>query len=357
MLTAKSYTREYGEENPAFEFTTEGAALEGEPVLACEATATSAVGTYDIKISKGTVKNYNDTYVNGTLTITKAPLTIKVGNYTRKQGEENPEFTIEYEGFKNGETADVLTQQPVVTTEAVKETAPGKYAITVSGAEAENYEISYIMGELTVTEADPIMLTAKSYTREYGEENPAFEFTTEGAALDGEPVLACEATSTSAVGTYDIKISKGTVKNYNDTYVNGTLTITKAPLTVKVKDVEREQGEENPQFELLYEGWKLQDTEQVLLKKPVVTTTATKDSPVGEYVIMVSGGEAENYELFYEAGKLTIIIPSGLARLMASGRPFDVYDLKGRKVRHQVTTLKGLPRGIYLVQGMRIVIR
>ena len=354
VLTAKSYTREYGEENPSFEFTTEGATLDGEPVIECEATATSAVGTYDIVIKKGGVTNYNDSYVNGTLTITKALLTVKVGSYAKKQGEDNPEFTITYEGFKNDETSEVLTKQPVVTTEAVKEAEPGKYEITVNGAEAENYDINYVMGELTVTDADAIILTAKSYTREYGEENPTFEFTTEGATLDGEPVIECEAMATSGVGTYDIVIKKGSVKNYNDSYVNGTLTITKAPLTVSVKDVEREQGEDNPQFEIVYSGWKLQDTESVLRKKPVATTKATKDSPVGEYVITVSGGEAENYELKYQNGKLIVTVPSGISNV-TDGRPFDVYTVTGRKVCHQVTTLKGLPKGVYIVNGKKVV--
>ena len=34
--------------------------------------------------------------------------------------------------------------------------------------------------------------------------------------------------------------------------------------------------------------------------------------------------------------------------------PFDVYDLSGRKVRHQVTSLDGLPDGIYIVNGKKI---
>ena len=356
-LTALSYTREYGDENPAFEFTTEGAALNGEPIVECEATAASAVGTYDIVITKGSVTNYNDTYVNGTLTITKAPLTVKVGSYTKKQGEDNPEFVLTYEGFKNGETAEVLTVQPTVTTEAVASSEPGKYAITISGAEAQNYEITCVPGELTVTEADPVTLTALSYTREYGDENPAFEFTTEGAALNGEPVVECEATAASAVGTYDIVIKKGSVTNYNDTYVNGTLTITKAPLTVKVGSYSRKQGEENPQFELVYEGWKLQDTESVLLKKPVATTTATKDSPAGEYVITVSGGEARNYELTYVSGKLTVTVPSGIENLMKAGKAFDIYDVSGRKVRRQATTLDDLPGGVYVIGGKKVVVR
>ena len=354
-LTAKSYIREYGEENPEFGFSSDGQ-FTGFPNVICEATAQSPAGEYPIVISRGSILYENCVFVEGTLTITKAPVTVSVGNYTRKQGEENPEFTIEYEGFKNSETEDVLTLRPFVTTNATKESEPGLYELTITDAEAENYMFNYVSGKLTILEADPIMLIAMSYTREYGEDNPIFEFATEGAVLDGEPIIECEATVESTVGTYDIIIKKGDVKNCNDTYVNGILTITKAPLKVAVKDVEREQGEENPQFELVYEGWKLQDTESVLIKKPVITTTATKDSPVGEYVIVVNGGESENYELSYQNGKLTVTVPSVIAMLLKSGRPFDVYDLSGRKVRHQVTTLKGLPSGAYIVNGKKVFI-
>jgi uncharacterized protein YjdB len=35
--------------------------------------------------------------------------------------------------------------------------------------------------------------------------------------------------------------------------------------------------------------------------------------------------------------------------------PFDVYDLSGRKVAHQVTSLDGLPKGIYIVNGKKML--
>jgi hypothetical protein len=356
-LMANDYTREYGDDNPEFEFTADSV-IEGTPQLMCEATATSPVGDYPITISQGSVDYPNCEFVGGTLTITKAPLTIKVGSYSRRQGEENPEFVLEYEGFKNGETEDVLTQQPVVTTEAVRETAPGSYEITVSGAEAENYEITYIMGELTVKEADPIMLTAQSYTREYGDENPVFEFSTEGAALEGEPAIACEATTASPVGTYPIIITKGDVRNYNDSYVNGTLTITKAPLVVAVGNYSREVGEENPEFKLTYTGWKNGETEEVLLAKPVVVTTATKESEAGTYQITISGGEALNYELSYTDGELTVNVPAGIAdERNVRQEVFDIYTISGQKVRKAAKTMDGLPKGIYIVKGKRTLKR
>ena len=44
----------------------------------------------------------------------------------------------------------------------------------------------------------------------------------------------------------------------------------------------------------------------MLTKKPTVTTTATKDSPAGEYPVTVSGAVAANYEITYVDGMLTV---------------------------------------------------
>ena len=35
--------------------------------------------------------------------------------------------------------------------------------------------------------------------------------------------------------------------------------------------------------------------------------------------------------------------------------PFDVYDLSGQKVLNQVTSLDGLPAGIYIVNGKKVL--
>ena len=219
--------------------------------------------------------------------------------------------------------------------------------------EAEGWkEFRHIVG--VHGETDPMLtVTAKSYSREYGEENPEFEFTTEGATLDGEPVIECEATPASPVGTYNIIVKKGGVKNYNDTYVKGTLTITKAPLTVKVEDVEREQGKENPQFVLTYTGWKNNETESVLTKKPMATTTATKDSPAGVYDIVVNGGEAQNYTLSYVSGTLTVTVPSSINFTPPLSQGEGAwYDLQGRKIKGQ-----SVKKGVYVVNGRKVVIK
>ena len=152
VVTAKSYTREYGDANPSFEYTVSGGSISGTPKITCSATKTSSVGTYTIKIEKGSITNSNVKFVDGTLTITKAPLTITAKSYTRKQGEENPTFEVTYSGFKNNETSSVLTRKPTITCSATTSSPAGTYAITVSGAEAQNYSFTYVNGVLTVTE-------------------------------------------------------------------------------------------------------------------------------------------------------------------------------------------------------------
>ena len=151
-IKADDQTRAYGEDNPAWTYTVTSGEVygNGKPVLSCGATPTSPVGTYDITIEKGTVEN-PATLTNGTLTVTKALLTITAKSYSIKQGEPLPTtYEITYSGFKNGETKSVLSQQPTVTCSATAASEPGRYDIIVSGATADNYEITYVKGTLRI---------------------------------------------------------------------------------------------------------------------------------------------------------------------------------------------------------------
>jgi hypothetical protein len=113
------------------------------------------VGTYDLTINMGTISNTNVTLNGGTLTITPAPLTVTAMSYTRKQGENNPEFEMIYKGFKLDETEEALTTKPTATCDATVESEPGEYPIMLDGGEAQNYTFTYVHGLLTVEAADP----------------------------------------------------------------------------------------------------------------------------------------------------------------------------------------------------------
>lgn len=328
-VTVKSYTREYGEMNPTFEYDVKGDELDGSPDISCEATPRSPVGTYPIVVTKGSVTNYNTNYVNGALTVMKAPLTVTARNHAVKQGEALPTFTATYSGFKNGETASVLTKQPTFTCTATSASAPGTYDIMVSGAEAQNYELTFVRGTLTIVNADAVVVTANDCTRQYGETNPAFEFTSTGKNLVGTPDVSCDATALSPVGTYPIVVKKGSVTNYNDSYVNGTLTITKAPMTIAAQSFTIKQGEVLPTFTATYTGFKNGETESVLSNKPVFTCAATPASELGTYDIIVNGATAQNYDISYTKGTLTIIAPdSYVLTYMVDGEIYKTYKVE-----------------------------
>jgi sugar lactone lactonase YvrE len=85
-----------------------------------------------------------------TLQVNKAPLLITADNKIKTINKENPELTLTFAGFVNGENSSVLQSQPIAATSVDGSTAAGKYPINASGASAANYEISYKTGEFTV---------------------------------------------------------------------------------------------------------------------------------------------------------------------------------------------------------------
>ncbi len=358
IVRATSVTKNYGDPNPAFTWTIEGGTLTGSPIITCEATPESLPGVYTISISKGTLEDYpNLTFVNGTLTVTKAPLTITAGGpYTMKQTDPRPEFKPTFEGFKLGQDETVLTKQPEITTNAPDDNTPGEYIVSVSGAESDLYYFLYRSGKLIITEADEIVIMANDAAMVYGDEVPQLSYIVSGGEIEGEPILSCVVTSQSDAGTYDIIVEQGTITYPNIRLVNATMTVSKAPLTASVGDYTREEGEENPVFEILYDGFRNGDTPDVFTVAPVATTTATAESAPGTYDIVVSGGEARNYDFTYVNGRLTVQMCDGIQTLVFV-HPVDIYTVTGRKVRSQATTTKGLPRGVYIIEGRKIVLK
>ena len=206
------------------------------------------------------------------------------------------------------------------------------------------------------SDTEQSVVTVTSCSRKYGEANPTFKYTVTGGALVGTPEITCEATKTSPVGEYTINIAKGSITNKNVTLNGGTLTIEKAPLKITAKDYTIKQGEALPTFEATYEGFKNDETESVLTKKPTFTTTATSESDPDVYDIIVSAAEAQNYEISYAKGHLTITEADGILGISVE-HPADVYDLQGNKVGSKMTTLKDLSKGVYIINGKKVLVR
>lgn len=321
LLTAKvnDATKQYGTDNPTFSITYAGLKNdETSPKWSEElkyetaATKTSDAGNYEIRAT-GTPRNYELSKIDpGKLTVTQAPLIIKANNATRKYFEANPVMGYSCSGLVNNDGIEALTKEPTITTAAMQTSNAGDYEITASDAEAKNYSITYEKGKLTVAKRQ-LTVTANSVSRDYGDENPMLTMTYNGFVNDENesillerPSISTTATEQSNAGTYPISLLGGHSTNYELTLKDGTLTINKAPLYIIVEDATREYGDDNPNFQLRFEGLKLNETAPQMEKQITLTSEAGKTSSVGEYEIVASGGIATNYLLTYTPGTLKV---------------------------------------------------
>src|SRR5205823_772909 len=111
------------------------------------------------------------------------------------------------------------------------------HGIATSDPVDTNYTISYVNGTLTINPA-ALTLTADNKSQIYGGTQPALSYTAAGlvngdttASLSTQPALSTAPASSNA-GSYPIPIGSAVDPNYTISYVNGTLTINPAPVTV-----------------------------------------------------------------------------------------------------------------------------
>src|SRR5205814_871403 len=157
-----------------------------------------------------------------------------------------------------------------------------------------NYSFSFANGQLTVTKAS-LTVTADNKSRVYGDANPSFTASYSGfkngetlatSGVTGSPSLATTATATSSVAgsPYTITAAVGTLAagNYSFTFVNGSLTVTPATLTVTADNKSRVYGDANPAFTASYSGFKNSETLATsgVTGSPSLATTATATSSV-----------------------------------------------------------------------------
>lgn len=142
---------------------TSGSLATGDTATFSETYDTSITGANKTLTPSVIIKNGNDVDVtanygitpvtNSTGVITLAPLTITAENKTKIYGTANPGLTAIYSGFVNGETSAVLDTPVVLSTIADTTTNVGAPAITASSAVDVNYDITFVPGILTITQA------------------------------------------------------------------------------------------------------------------------------------------------------------------------------------------------------------
>lgn len=259
--------------------------------------------------------NYKGTRT-ANFTINKVALTITAMSYTINQGDPLPTFNCSYNGFVGSEYATVLITQPTFSCSATSTSAPGIYDIAVSGADAQNYTMTYVKGILTILEKEKVGQTLELTaipTMTYGDAAYTLPTTTEdGLTLTwsvDDTNIATVSTNVLTIanaGTTTVTANQAGNENYEPFSREFTLTVNKAPLTITANSYTINQHDEMPILDVTYAGFVYEELDGVLTIPPTVACSATNTETPGNYDIVLSGAEAQNYNITYVNGMLTI---------------------------------------------------
>ncbi|NIG55934.1 MBG domain-containing protein [Chitinophaga sp. Cy-1792] len=265
--------------------------------------------------------NYTIDFADGTLAITKAPLTITAADASKTYDGQvySGGYNVTYTGFVPGDTRTVLGGSLVYTgTSQTAINTGNAYTIIPGGLTSDNYDIGFVNGTLTINPA-VLIVTANDDSRTYnglpytGGNDVNYNGFVPGESknvLNG--TLSYTGTSQGAInaGTgYIITPGGLTASNYTIQFQNGTLTIGKAPLTITANDDSKTYDglAYSGGKDVTYSGFVNNETKNLL--GGTLTYTGTSQGAINAgngYTIMPTGYTSDNYNITYTAGTLNI---------------------------------------------------
>ena len=400
IVTADSKSKVYGATDPTLTYTPSGTLYYGDSysvitgvTLATTTGAAAAAGTHAINASGGAAANYAITDVNGTLTVSQAPLIVTADNKTKVYGAADPTLTYTPSGtLYYGDSYSVISGVTLATTTGAA-AAAGTHTINASGGAAANYAITDVNGTLTVSQAPlivtadnktkvygaadptltytlsgtlllrrlllrhlgsdarhhhwrrgsrrytrdqcqwrcrgqlrdhrrqryvdrvaaPLIVTADNKTKVYGAADPTLTYTPSGTLYYGDSysvitgvTLATTTGAAAAAGTHAINASGGAAANYAITDVNGTLTVSQAPLIVTADNKTKVYGAADPTLTYTPSGTLYYGDSYSVITGVTLSTTTGAAATTGTHPITVVGGTAANYIITDVSGLLTV---------------------------------------------------
>ena len=309
-------------------------------------------------------KDVNTSQFN--VTISKAALTISVGNYEMFEGRTMPTFTINYDGLKNGETDAVFTAKPTVSCKATATSKAGDYTITVSGAKADNYNITHVNGKLAILAK--VFVSGGDTSKD--EDDPA---TYQITSSEGDSTPTVSITDDKDVsGKFAIPETVGYHnKNYTVTEIgesafenNKNLTEVVIPRSITGIGNNAFKGCVNLQAITVY------NPTPINLSAVGTRGEGTRgDGSIFDGVnktLCILYVPDESVELYKKAlvwRDFLHIVPLSTNTTGINGitqtedEPFDIYNLQGQKVKSKATDLNGLPKGIYIINGKKYAVK
>ncbi|MBX9733179.1 MAG: gliding motility-associated C-terminal domain-containing protein, partial [Chitinophagaceae bacterium] len=240
MVRADFKSKIYGDADPTLTYTVTGVSGTGNVFTGALArTAGENVNSY--RITQGTLAlngNYQMSFEGSEFSIAPRSLVIKADDQSKYVGVANPMLTFTFSGFKTGETSSVLTKQPQISTTATTASVAGNYDISVSGAAASNYAISYQKGILTINDINSVptldAIANQSICATVGERQIALNGISAGKEV-GQTVTLSVSSSNAALFS-SLSVNKGTGNSGTLSYRPATGAIGTATITVTLKD-------------------------------------------------------------------------------------------------------------------------
>ncbi len=298
--------------------------------------------------------NYTISYVAGKLVVDKRALTITANDASKTYGNAvafaGTEFKISAGTLFAGDTVDKVTLASDGAAAGAEYKSEG-YPITASSAQGvglANYEIAYVDGTLAIAR-QAITIAATDKRKVYGE-TVSFAGTefqvTAGTLVAGDKVDSVTLASNGAAANaayvqdgYPISVSnaQGTgLNNYAISYEQGTLYVSKCPITITADDASKTYGEE-----VVFAGTEFKITAGALAAGDTVdSVTLVSDGAVSNAVCRAEGypitaSEAQgkgldNYDISYAEGLFDV-----------EKRPISITAKDAAKSFGQLVTFEG----------------
>jgi len=309
--------------------------------------------------SGGFNDNYVFSYVTGTVTVTKFPVTITAIDAAKQNVVDGSNTTVAADPalrwtstspLPAGETiADVVPAGVSIsragsgTTPGVIATASlpageqdGTFTITPSGVAGSNYTVTFVTGTLTIQEPLQVpSLSVSDKTMTFGDSETASTFIGGSATnrssgsvagtfvytyLDssGDPITLTDLSGLDA-GTYLVRVaftadddvdangvSDGVYYVANPVIETMTLTVQRKAVTVTAADKKKLVGALDPELTWSATGFVGSDTTSNLAP---VTISRSSGETEGSYVITSTGGDSVNYTVTHVPGTFYIYEP------------------------------------------------
>ena len=297
----------------------------GESINATQSFDSANVGSRTLSVNSGYTlsnrqggnsnNNYNVILQSASGSISKAQLNATantiIRTYDGTANGNNSGVTIT--GMVNNEASTVVNQAGLAFTNQAAENA-GSYSLAASGLAAQNYDMAYTIGNLTINKAD-LTITAATDSRVYNGLAGSSAAPSAIGIVAGDSITALSQSFDSAnAGARTLSVNSGyqlndgnSGNNYNITANTASGSISKASLNASAHNVSRTyDGTTNGNSNgVTITGMVNGEASTVVNQTGLAFNNATTRN-AGSYALTASGLTAQNYDMAYTSGNLTI---------------------------------------------------